>query len=50
VLQESTKKFSVRAGAAITTVVTVKYGIMSKAVVETSVEDRSLLAIQMEHS
>ncbi len=49
VLQESTKRYSVRAGAEITTVVSVKHGVMSKAVVERPAEDRSSLAIQMVH-
>ncbi len=49
-LQKSTKRYSVRTGAEITTVVSVKYGVTSKAVVERPVEDRSLLAIQMVHS
>ncbi len=34
----------------MTTVVSVKHGVMSKAVVERPVEDRSLIAIQMAHS
>ncbi len=50
VLKESTRRYSVRAGAEITTVVSVKHGVMSKAVVERPVEDRSSLAIQMVHS
>ncbi len=49
-LQESTKRYSVRAGAEITTVVSLKHGVMSKAVVERPVEDRSSPAIQMVHS
>ncbi len=49
-LQESTRRYSVRAGAEITTVVSVKHGVMSKAVVKRPVEDRSLLEIQMVHS
>jgi hypothetical protein len=40
VLQESTKRFSVRAGAEITTVVSVKHGMMSKAAVERPLANR----------
>ncbi len=49
-LQESTKRYSVRAGAETTAVVSLKHGVMSKAVVERPVEDRSSPAIQMVHS
>ncbi len=48
-LQESTRRYSERAGAEITTVVSVKHGVMSKAVVERPAEDRSSLGIQMVH-